>query len=127
MSATKGPHQHTCTRRPGYFKAKTARTSCADNTWWVPSSPSHQSHTKVTQSSSPLIKKNLQSKYEESVRPLLTDNNPTPYQTKTAQNNIHTNAVQDAIINTHKTVYSKNKPHKLAMRNSPSLGLTGPP
>ena len=63
--------------------------------------PSHPSHAIVTQSSDPLIKKNtLQSKYLESVRPFLTDNNPTPDQIKIAQTNIHTKAVQDAILNT---------------------------
>ena len=75
--------------------------------------PSHPSHTIVTQSSGPLIKRNtLQSKYLESVRPFLTDNNPTPDQIKIAQTNIHTKAVQDAILNTPQTVCSKNQPHK---------------
>ena len=37
VAATKGPRQHTCTRRPGYFQLKTAWVSCSDNTWLVPS------------------------------------------------------------------------------------------
>ena len=99
LAATKGPRQHTCTRRPGYFQSKTAWISCAHNTLRVPSAlPIHPTQ-KLPKARAPHKKNTLQSKYLDSVRPFSADNNPTGNQTKISQNHIYTKTVKDAILN----------------------------